>query len=68
MIVSAGILIMKEPSLPTDITGKTFSRVFGTNASPLELFILKRKLIGPGWLKIKADNISKAKVANFMIL
>lgn len=30
-------------------SGKTFSHAFGTQASPLELFLLKRDLMGPCW-------------------
>nr|CDS31969.2 DNA polymerase alpha catalytic subunit [Hymenolepis microstoma] len=41
------------PSLPSDLTGKTFSRVFGTSASFLENLILDLKLRGPCWLEIK---------------
>jgi len=41
------------PTLPSELTGKTFSRIFGTNTSPLELFIMKRKLMGPCWLVIE---------------
>ncbi len=37
------------PALPRDLQGKTFSHAFGTNSSCLELFMLKRKLMGPGW-------------------
>ena len=29
--------------------GKTFSHAFGSQASPLELFLLKRDLMGPCW-------------------
>ncbi|KAM7543005.1 hypothetical protein Aperf_G00000016260 [Anoplocephala perfoliata] len=41
------------PSLPADLSGKTFSRVFGTSASFLENLILDLKLRGPCWLEIK---------------
>ncbi|VDO12208.1 unnamed protein product [Rodentolepis nana] len=41
------------PSLPPDLTGKTFSRVFGTSASFLENLVLDLKLRGPCWLEIK---------------
>ncbi|KAJ3189315.1 DNA-directed DNA polymerase alpha catalytic subunit pol1 [Gaertneriomyces sp. JEL0708] len=42
-----------EPALPNTLSGKTFSHVFGTQTSALELFILKRKLMGPCWIEIK---------------
>lgn len=36
-----------------DLTGRTFSHVFGTNTSQFELFVVKRRIIGPCWLEIK---------------
>eukprot|EP00743_Colponemidia_sp_Colp-15_P005940 GILK01006386.1.p1 GENE.GILK01006386.1~~GILK01006386.1.p1 ORF type:complete len:1470 (-),score=342.66 GILK01006386.1:187-3951(-) len=41
------------PVLPTDLKGETFSHIFGTNSSMMELLILKRNLMGPCWLTIK---------------
>jgi len=32
--------------------GKTYQRIFGTNASVLENFIIKRKLMGPCWIRL----------------
>ncbi|XP_067848908.1 DNA polymerase alpha catalytic subunit isoform X2 [Heptranchias perlo] len=45
------------PSLPSDLKGETFSLVFGTNTSSLELLLLNRKIKGPSWLEIKAPQI-----------
>lgn len=45
-----------EPEIPADSKGKTFSKIFGTKTSALELFLLKRKLMGPSWIKI--NNLS----------
>ncbi|KAJ0239082.1 DNA polymerase alpha catalytic subunit [Hirschfeldia incana] len=42
----------KDPPLPEDIKGESFSAVLGSHTSALELFILKRKIMGPSWLKI----------------
>jgi len=42
----------EHPPLPTNLTGNTFECLFGANQSMLELFLLKRKLKGPHWLKI----------------
>lgn len=39
--------------LPMNLTGNTFETIFGANQSMLELFLLKRKIKGPCWLKIK---------------
>lgn len=51
----------KYPSPPSDICtrgGKTFSRVCGAFTRPLENFMVKRKLLGPGWIEIK--NVRKS--------
>lgn len=42
-----------EPNLPLGLTGKTFSHIFGTNTSPFELFVVKRQIMGPCWLKLE---------------
>ncbi|KAG8710371.1 DNA-directed DNA polymerase alpha catalytic subunit pol1 [Ceratobasidium sp. 423] len=47
-----------EPALPMDLSGATFSRVLGTNTSAFELFVLKRKIMGPCWLEIKGCDLS----------
>eukprot|EP00835_Amoeboradix_gromovi_P004687 NODE_381_length_9671_cov_0.208838.p1 type:complete len:1268 gc:universal NODE_381_length_9671_cov_0.208838:3521-7324(+) len=39
--------------LPSDAHGKSFSKIFGTKTSSLEHFLIKRKLMGPGWIKIR---------------
>ncbi|KAJ7319534.1 hypothetical protein JRQ81_019045 [Phrynocephalus forsythii] len=53
--------------LPQDLKGETFSHVFGTNSSSLELLLLSRKIKGPSWLEIKnpqpsAQSVSWCKV------
>jgi DNA polymerase alpha subunit A len=47
-----------------DLSGKTFSRVFGTNTSALEHFIIKRRMMGPCWLEIKSLVPSDKKVSS----
>ncbi|KAF7456976.1 DNA polymerase alpha catalytic subunit [Cryptosporidium felis] len=42
----------RNPSLPANLSGETFSRTFGLNTSLTENFIIKRKIKGPSWLKI----------------
>lgn len=39
--------------LSADLSGETFSRVFGTNTSSLELLLIERKIKGPCWIEIK---------------
>ena len=41
------------PALPAELTGETFSRIFGTPQTALEMFLLEQKLKGPGWLYVK---------------
>ena len=45
-----------EPALPTDVSGATFVRAFGTQTSAFELFVVKRRIMGPCWLKL--DQVS----------
>ncbi|CAA7030946.1 unnamed protein product [Microthlaspi erraticum] len=42
----------KDPPLPEDLKGESFCVLFGSHTSALELFVLKRKIMGPSWLKI----------------
>ncbi|KAJ1604577.1 DNA polymerase alpha catalytic subunit [Cryptosporidium canis] len=44
----------KNPPLPSNLSGNTFSRIFGLNASLTENFVIKRKIKGPSWLKISS--------------
>ncbi|OLL26607.1 DNA polymerase alpha catalytic subunit [Neolecta irregularis DAH-3] len=47
---------------PSDnLTGETFSLVFGTNTALFEQFVLYRKIMGPCWLTIKEPNLSAAQ-------
>lgn len=39
--------------LEPDSSGETYSRVFGTRTSASEAFCMKRKLKGPGWIRLK---------------
>ncbi|WWC67483.1 uncharacterized protein I206_101391 [Kwoniella pini CBS 10737] len=47
-----------QPEIPMGTTGQTFSHVFGTNTTPFELLVLKRKIMGPCWLKIENPTLS----------
>ncbi|OII74391.1 DNA polymerase alpha catalytic subunit [Cryptosporidium ubiquitum] len=42
----------KNPSLPLNLSGETFSHIFGLNTSLTENFIIKREIKGPSWLII----------------
>ncbi|KAJ1680315.1 DNA-directed DNA polymerase alpha catalytic subunit pol1 [Spiromyces aspiralis] len=41
------------PQLPHDLAGDTFDHVFGTTYSALELLLLKRRIMGPCWLRVR---------------
>lgn len=47
-----------DRQLPADLSGETFSRIFGTNTSFLELFLLDKKIKGPMWLNIREPSVS----------
>lgn len=56
-----------HPAPPSNASGKTFSRVFGTTTSSLERLIISCKLKGPCWLHIRnpslpSHNISWCKI------
>jgi DNA polymerase Pol2 len=42
-----------QPQLPGDLSGATFSKIFGSNTSAFEILVLKRKIMGPCWLEVK---------------
>ena len=49
-----------EPEIPVNCTGSTFERIFGVQTKALELFLIKRRIMGPCWLKIeKAEKPTK---------
>ncbi|KAN0062591.1 DNA-directed DNA polymerase alpha catalytic subunit pol1 [Thecaphora frezii] len=48
-----------EPQLPFDFRGRTFSKAFGTNTSPFELLVVKRRIFGPCWLKVRNAGLSE---------
>ncbi|PKY01505.1 DNA polymerase alpha, catalytic subunit [Aspergillus campestris IBT 28561] len=54
-----------KPPLPMDTQGETFSRVFGTNTSLFEQFVLWKNLMGPCWLKIDEADFSAVNNASW---
>ncbi|KAI4326084.1 hypothetical protein MLD38_031432 [Melastoma candidum] len=42
----------KDPPLPVDLKGESFSVLHATHCSALELLLVKRKIKGPSWLSI----------------
>ncbi|KAL9933797.1 hypothetical protein V8E36_007455 [Tilletia maclaganii] len=52
------------PPLPLDISGRTFSRIFGTNTSAFELFVVKRKIMGPCWLNVQDALVNREKAVS----
>ncbi|KAF4718300.1 DNA-directed DNA polymerase alpha catalytic subunit pol1, partial [Perkinsus olseni] len=52
------------PALPSGLEGKSFSRVFGNNASLTELFLVKRRIMGPCWIQISAGSFNASTTLN----
>ncbi|KIJ54743.1 hypothetical protein M422DRAFT_24648 [Sphaerobolus stellatus SS14] len=52
-----------EPQIPKDVSSPTFSRIFGTSTSAFELLVLKRKIMGPCWLRIENPEIGHKGVS-----
>jgi DNA polymerase alpha subunit A len=51
--------------LSTDLTGETFSHVFGANTSLFEQFVLWKNIMGPCWLKIEGADFNKVTNASW---
>ncbi|KAG8907664.1 DNA-directed DNA polymerase alpha catalytic subunit pol1 [Tulasnella sp. 403] len=47
-----------EPQIPLDAQSPAIEKVYGTNTSAFELFVMKRKIMGPCWLDISQPVIS----------
>ncbi|KAK1224663.1 DNA-directed DNA polymerase alpha catalytic subunit pol1 [Marasmius sp. AFHP31] len=47
-----------EPQLPINVQSPNIARVFGTNTSSFELLVLKRRIKGPCWIKIKEPEVN----------
>ncbi|KAK7901082.1 DNA-directed DNA polymerase alpha catalytic subunit pol1 [Exophiala xenobiotica] len=54
----------KNP-LPMDLQGETFSRVFGTNTSLFEQFVLWKNIMGPCWLSLQDADFSAVNNASW---
>ncbi|KAI0481144.1 hypothetical protein GGR56DRAFT_688668 [Xylariaceae sp. FL0804] len=53
-----------KPQIPSEKTGQTFSRIFGTNTALFEQFVLWKNIMGPCWLKIKDADFGALKNAS----
>ncbi|GAB1605260.1 DNA polymerase alpha catalytic subunit-like [Argonauta hians] len=51
------------PMLNKDLKGETFSHIFGTTTSGLEILLLDRKMKGPCWLDLKSPQVSHPPVS-----
>ncbi|KAF2473440.1 uncharacterized protein BDR25DRAFT_282974 [Lindgomyces ingoldianus] len=55
----------EKTPLSTDLTGETFSHVFGANTSLFEQFVLWKNIMGPCWLKIDDANFNAVNNASW---
>jgi DNA polymerase alpha subunit A len=53
----------KTPSINQCSGGQHYERIFGAETSVLELFLLKRRLMGPCWLKISKPRLMPEKIS-----
>ncbi|EEB06508.2 DNA polymerase alpha catalytic subunit [Schizosaccharomyces japonicus yFS275] len=51
----------KYPAFPFDLSGQTFSRVFGTHTALFEQFVLEKDVMGPCWLRIRSPDFDSVK-------
>ncbi|KAF7309528.1 DNA polymerase [Mycena indigotica] len=55
----------REPQLPMTDANPTpnIARIFGANTSAFEIFVLKRKIMGPCWLKVKNPRVENQSIS-----
>ncbi|KAI6101196.1 hypothetical protein F5141DRAFT_1190185 [Pisolithus sp. B1] len=53
----------EDTQIPIDACSPNILRIFGTNTSIFELFVLKRKIMGPCWLVVKDVNIDMSGIS-----
>lgn len=53
-----------EPALPLGLDSENIAHIFGAQTNAFELFVLKRKIMGPCWLRIeRAERVSTGVVS-----
>lgn len=54
-----------KTTLPMDLQGETFSKVFGTNTALFEQFVLWKNIMGPCWLTIEDADFTAVNNASW---
>ncbi|KAK5939515.1 DNA-directed DNA polymerase alpha catalytic subunit pol1 [Knufia obscura] len=54
-----------KPALPMEQEGETYSRIFGTNTSLFEQFVLWKNIMGPCWLNIQDADFAAVNNASW---
>ncbi|KAL8785404.1 MAG: hypothetical protein Q9195_008664 [Heterodermia aff. obscurata] len=54
-----------KPALPNNMTGETFSHVFGTTTALFEQFVLWKNIMGPCWLTIEKEEFTQLNNASW---
>lgn len=62
-MLSVSLNLSTEPQIPTDVTSPNFSRVFGSNTSAFELLVIKRRIMGPCWIKVQKPHVEHQGVS-----
>src|ERR1700761_2847365 len=59
--------IVSEPQISPDINSPNIAKIMGTNTSAFELLVLKRKIMGPCWLKIRQAELTHKNVSHNLL-
>lgn len=61
----SGLNVCPEPALPNNMTGETFSHVFGTTTALFEQFVLWKNIMGPCWLTMDKGEFTQLNNASW---
>jgi DNA polymerase alpha subunit A len=56
-----------EKALPTGLSSPNIAHILGAQTSPFEIFVLKRKIMGPCWLRIQSPEVKHNGVCRAIV-
>ncbi|KAJ8610436.1 hypothetical protein CTAYLR_008217 [Chrysophaeum taylorii] len=65
--VKYGADLKPPPKAACERGGRTFERILGAGTSALELFLLKRKLMGPCWLRVANPRPNATRISHCLL-